>query len=686
MRRISVGLLLSVFFAALLTGANKRPATEDDAMAMRYWSASGNLTASRIAPMIAPDGSAVLFVLCQWESPSGTPDAGRPGRKDPRSHLWRVSTKEPAVPEQITRGSGETAPAWSPDGRLISFLADRDGATQVWLMSADGGESWKLTEAKDGVTAYAWSPDSKLIAFTTPDPPSKEEEEKRRLRDDAQVFEHTFRYNHLWTIDVTSNGVTRVTDGRSFTVAGRPSWSPDGTRIAFSGAPTSIGRDRRADIYVADRRTRQVEAISRPDTFDSTPVWSPDGKSVAYIAQPNDNVPQRDGMPRPGVKEDRLVLFDVATKGNKEVTIGQIELPVWSPDSTRLYFGSGRGIYKEVFAYDVGRDRVTELTKGRHMVLGSTSRDGSQVAFVANSSTSPVDLYVADANLGSPRRLTRVNPQIDDLLLGEAERVTWKSFDGLGIEGVLLKPVNYTPGTRYPLLVVIHGGPDGAHMDTFKLGPFTDDGHIWAGRGWAVLYPNPRGSTNYGDTFLAANIGDWGGGDYRDVMAGVDALIEKGIADPNRLGVLGWSYGGYLTCRIVSQTTRFKAAVVGAGITDLYSMYGTSDLPGLLDMYFGGPPFGAKRALYQERSCVSDADRITTPVLILHGQNDGRVPLGQATELYWALKGRGKTVELVTYPRESHGPREYYHLLDRLKRQYEWISRYTLGGSTKTTE
>ncbi|HEX7021191.1 MAG TPA: prolyl oligopeptidase family serine peptidase [Gemmatimonadaceae bacterium] len=234
-------------------------------------------------------------------------------------------------------------------------------------------------------------------------------------------------------------------------------------------------------------------------------------------------------------------------------------------------------------------------------------------------------------------------------------------------------------------MVVIHGGPTGAHVNSFRVS-YGDGGHFWAGQGWAVLYPNPRGSTNYGEKFMRGNIPDWGGGDYRDIMSGVDALIKRGIADPDKLAVQGWSYGGYMTCWIVSQTDRFKAAMMGAGLSNLSSMYNTTDIPAYLGGFFKGIPSKATMALYDERSGITFADRVTTPLLILHGASDERVPIGQPMEFYRALKDRGKTVELVFYPREGHGFTEYYHQLDRMKRQYEWMTKYTLGGKRAVTQ
>ena len=298
--------------------------------------------------------------------------------------------------------------------------------------------------------------------------------------------------------------------------------------------------------------------------------------------------------------------------------------------------------------------------------------------------STPGEVHITDQAFGTFRKITDTNPQAEKFALGETEVVTWKSTDGMEVEGVLLKPVGYKAGTRYPMLVVAHGGPAGAYIDNYRVGGL-EGGQLWAGQGWAVLYPNPRGSTNYGEKFLKANVNDWGGGDYRDIMTGVDAMVERGIADPERLAHIGWSYGGYMTAWVITQTSRFKAAMVGAGLTNMWSMYGTNDIPSVLIGYFGGIVNPETLPLYMERSAMTHIDKVVTPTLILHGANDERVSVGQALELYRGLKDRGKTTELVFYPREGHGISEYYHQKDRLTRIQDWVTRYTLGDGERKT-
>ena len=689
---IIVGALLST------TAAEKRPVTLEDIMGMR---AVGSAE-------ISPDGSAVLYTVRQWEpatkgrpaqddtkKPADEPTEKRVPKMEARTHVFRVPTAGGEA-RQLTFGErSETSPRWSRDGKFISFISARSGAdqeddgpkAQIWVMPTDGGEPSQLTNAKEGVTGYEWSPDSKTIAFVTDDPLSKEDDEKRKARDDEKVFEGDFRMTHLWTIEVASKKDRRLTEGSTFTVGGTPAWSPDGKRIAFTAAPTPMTRDDRRDIYVVAVEGGAVEKIASTAASETSPAWSPDGKTIAYVADPA-APPIGDGVTLGAVGNSHLMLYDVATKQAKDAANASFDLspgePIWAPNSQSIVFTTGDRTAEDVYSYSVLTGTYAKFTEGGGIYTSlSLSGDGRRAAYIGQSPTDPADVYFSEAPFDSARRLTRTNPQAQDFALGTTEVITWKSTDGLDVEGILLRPVNFDPAKKYPLMVVVHGGPTGAHMNSFRVS-YGDGGQFWSGQGWAVLYPNPRGSTNYGEKFMRANIPDWGGGDYRDIMSGVDAVIKRGIADPDKLAVQGWSYGGYMTCWIVSQTDRFKAAMMGAGLSSLASMYNTTDVPAYLGGFFKGIPSKATMALYNERSGITYADRVTTPLLILHGANDERVPIGQPMEFYRALKDRGKTVELVFYPREGHGFREYYHQLDRMKRQHEWMVKYVLKLNSKT--
>jgi dipeptidyl aminopeptidase/acylaminoacyl peptidase len=693
MKTVFASVLVAALGAATPALAQKQPVTIDDILKMK----------TVASPIVSPDGTQVIYTVRAWEtdaSSAGTAKAS-PGaeRMESRTRIWRVAASGGPA-RQITFGErGDSQPQWSPDGRYISFVSARGAGSgddaprpQIYVMRSDGGEASKVTDAKEGVAAYSWAPDSQRIAYLTTEARPGDEEAAIRRRDDERVFEGDFRYQHLWTVALdpaAPQSATRVTQGREFTVMGAPSWAPDGRRFVFGAKPTTMLRDVRSDVYIADVAAAAIEKISTNAGSDASPQWSPDGARIAWTSEPASARPIGDGTLPSYIGHGHLIVYDVARKTAADVWKSDFDVdagaPQWSADSRQIVFVAGRRASSEAFSYDVASGSYTQLTRGRTLAYGSRSKDGKVVAVTMDAAESPSEVHVTDAAFQTFRKLTDTNPQAVRFALGESEVITWKSSDGVEVEGVLLKPVGFTAGRKYPTLVVAHGGPAGAYTNNYRVGGL-EGGQLWAGQGWAVFYPNPRGSTNYGEKFLRANINDWGGGDYRDIMTGVDALIARGIADPDRLAHIGWSYGGYMTAWVVTQTTRFKAAMVGAGLTNMVSMYGTNDIPNVLVTYFGGYPTKQTLSLYQARSAMTFIDNVQTPTLILHGANDERVPTGQALEMYRALKDRGKPTELVFYPREGHGISEYYHVKDRLTRIYDWVTRYTLGSGKTTTQ
>ncbi len=687
-RRTAV--LLTALLPFALPAQTKRPMTADDIMRVR---GVGGVA-------LSPAGDRVLYTVSAWEHPNAAPargDTALGDKHDRRSHVWIVPAAGGAA-RQLTYGErGESQPRWSPDGALIAFVSARGTATgedgprpQLWLLNADGGEAWSLTSARDGVSDYSWSPDGKRIAYVTTDSMSRDAEAKLRRRDDPKVYEGDLRLSQLWVIDLATKQATKITSG-DFTVRGAPSWSPDGSKLAFEASPTTLIRDQRRDAYVVTIATKQLDAITTAHESMSTPQFSPDGKTLAYTSIGHEWKGYKDGIMPRTLRNEHLITMDVATRAitdhaqaTFDVSAGQ---PTWSPDGKHLWFTASDRVWQSLYDYTIATKTYAKVTKDVIVRGLSASRDGAKLAMVLDTPDWPAEVFVQDA-ASAPKRVTNTNAWLSDVALGKSSVVTWKSKDGQPVEGVLLTPVGYTAGTKVPLIVSAHGGPTGSHMNGFKAG--TDPGQTWASQGWAVFYPNPRGSTGYGEKWMRGNIPDWGGGDYRDIMTGVDELIRTGVVDSTRMAFEGWSYGGYMTSWVVSQTGRFKAAMMGAGLPSLLSMAGTTDIPGYIDTFFNGMPqydgsiVNPSIKFYLERSAISYSDKVTTPLLILHGGSDERVPIGQPMEFYRALKDRGKTTELVFYPREGHGFSEYYHQMDRMKREYEWIARYTLG--TKTVQ
>jgi len=679
MRKTLLAAALVLVSAANPLAQAKRAVTFDDVLNVK---AVGGAA-------LSPDGGQVIYTVRQW--------VAEKERMESRTHIWKVAANGSSPARQITFGDkGDSQPQWSPDGRYISFVSSRGAGdevkAQIHVMRADGGEAWKLTDSKENVASYSWAPDSERIAFVATDPRPADEDANIKKRDDERVFEGDFRYAHVWVVPVgpqfSAASATRITEGKAYTVGGAPSWAPDSKRFVFGAGDTPMLRDNRRDIYVADLATRRIEKISTNFGSDTSPRWSPDGKSIAWTAEPNTSAALPDGT-APGVTmQSKLMLYDVAARSIKDVSSSAFDTdagnPVWTAEGNRVMFVAGKRAYNEAFAYDLTTGRYTQLSSKKTLQGASISKDGRTIALTMDTPDSASEVYVTDPAFQNFRKLTTTNPQLAELAQGETEVVTWKGADGMEVEGVLLKPVGFQPGRKYPTLVVAHGGPAGAYLNGFRLGGL-EGGQVWANKGWAVFYPNPRGSTNYGEKFLQNNINDWGGGDYKDIMTGVDVLVARGISDPDKLAHIGWSYGGYMTAWVITQTTRFKAAMVGAGLTNMWSMYGTNDIPSVLISYFGGIPNAKTLPLYLDRSAMSHIDKVTTPTLILHGAQDERVPIGQAQELFRGLKDRGKPTELVFYPREGHGISEYYHQKDRMQRIYDWVTKYTLGDAGSKT-
>jgi dipeptidyl aminopeptidase/acylaminoacyl peptidase len=544
----------------------------------------------------------------------------------------------------------------SPDGRWVAYVVTstdmKENATDadVWLVSTSGGGPVRLTTSKKNDNQPRWSPDGKRVAFIS----AREEK--------PQIF----------LISPTGGEAEKLSDSKTGVQSFQ--WSPDGRFIAYTTFPTPKADDGSlSDIWVADAKTGQARKLVDNEGPDASPRWSPDGRSIAYLT--------RDA--KLGVIGQSRLNVIPAEGGTPRAVISSFEYQPgpakWSHDGRAIYFNSPVRTTIQLFIVPAAGGEVKQVSKIAGVMGQATfSRDGSVVAFTRSDIKRPDDVYVAKLpGMVDGVMLTDHNPQVRDLALGAGEVIRWKSKDGMEIEGIVIYPVGYQPGKRYPTVALIHGGPSGVWTESFP-GSYGNFGHVWAGKGWAVFYPNVRGSSSYGEKFLFANVNDWGGGDYQDVQTGIDHLIAKGVADPDRLAQSGWSYGGYLTAWTLTQTNRFKAVMVGAGLTNMFSMYSTNDLQRTLEAYFGGEPWNNLEA-YQRASAMTYIKQAKTPTLILHGGSDTRVPTGQAQELYMGLRKNGVPVELVFYPREPHGLQEPRHRLDKMRREYAWFSKYVLG-------
>lgn len=458
---------------------------------------------------------------------------------------------------------------------------------------------------------------------------------------------------------------------------GAPQWSPDGKWIAYvmnrsgsqESAFTDIAEDRNSDIFVIAATGGKPRQITNNPGPDSQPRWSPDGKWIAFFSSSD---------PLSWAAKTELMVTTPEGGAARNLTanyadsvFGSIQ---WSPDARAIYVTGFAGVYGQLLSVPVagGTPQPVFERAGGYGVF-DVSADGLRIAYSYEDGKTPEDIWVATTAGKEAKRLTDLNPQIKSFNLSDTEVIKWKGADGFEVEGILIKPLGYEQGKKYPMILQIHGGP----YARFSYG-FEQRSQIFTANGYAVLMPNPRGSVGYGHKFTTANVKDWGGKDYQDLMAGVDEVIKMGIADPNRLAVMGGSYGGFMTFWVITQTDRFKAAIGHAGISDWYSFHGQSDIPGLMEYGFGGMPWAA-RETYTKYSPMSFVDRVKTPLMITHGEQDRRVPIAQAEQYYRALRKRGVEVVFVRYPREGHGIAEPNHQIDLVTRQLEWFDKHVKG-------
>lgn len=622
------------------------------------------------------DGSEVLFTLREWQ------------RDDNRfvSQVHKVS-RGGGDTIQLTRGEkGVRSPRISPDGRHLAFLANRDQekkGAQIWLLPLAGGESYRLTEAENGVSGFAWSPDSRRIAFTTRDVPSDKEEREKKKKDkfDAIVVDRDLAWTHLWVIRLGGEDPSRLTEGHFN--ASDPRWSPDGESLVFQAAYTGaqasawkhIDDNRDSDIFRISAQGGETENLTPEPGSASGARWSPDGQRVSFTASRDAGFT---------AKTDLMILelAGPTTKNlTQELSYSIRGAPVWeSADSLIFMESSGLYSYLARIPLSGGKPQRIEHPLGVSRGGFEIAPDGLSILYTDNDPGHPSDIWVSDSNGGRPTRITDLNPQVRELAIAESRSIRWKAPDGMEIEGVLVLPLDHQPGRRYPLVLGIHGGPTGRHTHSFN----NRRSQIWAANGYAVLQPNPRGSTGYGHAFTQKNKGDWGGKDFHfDDMSGVDRVIEMGIADPEKLVVMGGSYGGFSTFWAITQTDRFKAAIGHAAISDWYSFYGQTDIPQYLKWGFEGHAWDNPET-YRKYSPFDHVKKVTTPLMITHGEQDRRVPIAQAEQYYTALKKRGVETEFVRYPREGHGIREPNHVIDLVGRQLEWFDRHL--GIVRETE
>ena len=674
-RLLQKALILALVFFVLsysaLLAEGKKPEAEKEEL--RILSARDTLRINQVSgPRISPDGLWVLYTKRIRDMED----------KDLKSttHIWLVGANGNNRKKMTYGKETCTSPAWFPDGKRIAFLTSR-GKTekpsgqkpgpgegpknQVFFMYVDGGEAWQATEHKESIQSFEISPDANKILFTAKDSLTEEEERKRKEKDDAEVVDEKFPWRHLWVYDIEKGEASRITEGK-FTV-GDAHWSPDSSQIVYVTRPnTKVNDTWNSDIWVVDLEAKSPKKLYENPGSDVSPRWSPDGRTIAFASDPHK-----------GTNTWYKKLYLIPTKGGEPKILlkdfdRDFQSPIWAPDGKQIYWGTGDQSVINLFSVEIGSGKVNKIIPppGANYQW-ELSKDGKRWVWLHSSADWPGEVYSANLNFKSPVRLSDANSWLQEerKKLGKVEVVKWKNSDGQQIEGVLTKPVDYEPVKKYPLILNPHGGPSGAVTESFNA-----TNQFLSGNGFMILQPNFRGSSNYGQKFLNANRKNWGIVDYDDCMTGVDYCIEQGWADPDRLICYGWSYGGYMSYWIVTQTDRFKAVSPGAGLPNLYSMYSTTDIPHYLGWFFGTP--WDNEELFEKHSAIRYVKQVKSPVLIMHGANDARVPPTQAVEFYQALRDLDKDVTFVRYPREGHGIREPRHHLDRLRRYLFFFTKH----------
>ncbi len=606
------------------------------------------------APQLSPDGRTIVFPLTEFS----------PERQEYIHNIYRVTSTGGAPTALTTRRGSDGQPRWSPNGDSIAFVSDRpgdgpQGKSQIWLLPAQGGEAVQLTQVGGGAHSPRWAPDGGSLLFLSAETAGPQE---RQLLDQGgiRLVDQFIKMTQLWIVDPATGACRQLTRDRS--TKANPAWAPDSRRIVFEqrADPTS-NHTYKSRLYTIDTSGKKRRQLTREPGCDTQPNWSPDGCHIAFLHRAE---PRYTAL-------DQLAVYPLdggPVRHPLPDLDRNVSAPVWAANSRAVYFTVQDGVRQQLHRLDLDSDSAVPLTRGNQTVSHPSLGPDNTLALHLETADRPGQLHLLAA--GRKRQLTRFNSALNTAPRPKTRAISWRATDGLRIEGLLILPPKYEPGHPLPTIVEPHGGPAGNR--SFQFAPKSQ---ALARAGYVVLAPNFRGSTGYGDAFMQANHNDFGGGDFADMMSGVDYLVDQGLADPDRLGITGGSYGGFMTGWAIGHTDRFKAAVAGAGVFNLLSFYGTTDIQWFTEHYQRGTPWQQRQA-YLDQSPISYIDRINTPTLLYHGDEDRRVPMEQTEQFYTALKRRRQTVEFVRYPRAGHGLSEYLHVRDNLERTLAWFARY----------
>jgi dipeptidyl aminopeptidase/acylaminoacyl peptidase len=633
------------------------------------WSPEQSLKLKNISAVVpSPDGSKVLYTVREAVM---TDD-----RSEYVNQVW-VCNADGGNHIQLTKGEKNSSnPKWSRDGKWIAFTSSRDGKNNLYLMSTMGGEAEKITDVKTGVGAYEWSRDGKMIAFLMTDMASDKEEKNKKSKNDWYFMDEEVKQNRLfvlWLNEKDSAGKKKQKQviKENYNINGFD-WSADDKTIAYShGKTPEVNDNVYSDISLVTIETGDIKKIAFTGAGESNPLFSPDGKLIAYYSS-------TDPVDWAGARHAKVYsLADGKSWRLKATPDENGGIAGWTADGKNIIWTEANKTLNGVYILSSDGNTITEWNKNLKDLIGgvNVNNSGTTIGFTLQNPSQLPEAYISRVDNFSPVKITSINADHASKPLPKTELIKWKGPDGRVIEGLLTYPINYKPGTKVPFILNVHGGPAGvfqqscvaANGGAYPIAAFAE-------MGYAVLRPNPRGSSGYGTEFRTANRADWGGKDFLDLMAGVDEVIKMGVADESRMGVMGWSYGGFMSSWIVGHTDRFKAASIGAPVVDLSHQNLTDDIEGFLPSYFKTDPWN-DWSLYDKHSPLRFVQNVKTPVMLQHCEGDQRVPISNAIMFYNALRRRSVPVRMLAMPRQGHGPVEPTMVLKTMQTNVEWFEK-----------
>lgn len=629
-----------------------------------------NITVARVSP----DATKLLYTVREAVM---TDD-----RSEYINQVW-LCNADGSNAVQLTKGDKNSSnPKWSPDGKLIAFTSSREGKNNLYILPVGGGEAEKITDVKSAVGEYEWRHDGNAIAFVMIDPAESKEEKDKKAKNDWYYMDEEVKQNRLYVLwlnqkDTAGKYVQKKLTKENYNVNAFD-WSADGKSIAYShGKSPEVNDNVYSDISLIEVESGIIKSIAATGAGETNPLFSPDGKFIAYYCT-------TDPVDWSGARHAKIYSLADGKSWRLKATpdenggIGANGIFGWTADGKNVLWAEANKTLNSVYLLSADGKSITEWTKGSKDFLGAVSINstGTHIAFTLQNTAKLPEAYISPVAAFSPAKVTDVNAAWASKPLPKTELVKWKGPDGREIEGLLTYPVNYKPGQKVPFLLNVHGGPAGVFSQTcIAVNQGTYPIAAFAEAGYAVLRPNPRGSSGYGTEFRTANREDWGGKDYLDLMAGVDLVIKMGVADENRMGVMGWSYGGFMSSWIVGHTDRFKVASIGAPVVDLAHQNLTDDIEGFLPSYFKSNPWD-DWSKYDAHSPLRFIQNVKTPVMLQHGEADLRVPFSNSVMFYNALRRRNVPVRLLALPRQPHGPQEPRMVLKTMQTNLEWFDSY----------